>query len=211
MSLNLTNKSQEEWLQQGGVQDALDFVGGMVDSLSKQTAGVSFKSVEEDALSDEGSVEEDEATEDISAEDTEDKSVDEKDASEDSEDTQDSSDDEQAETDEDESSEEADTKDVTFATMVQESIVAALKEYHASVVEPMLKELKEVKQAKPETASIFGSFDLVPPIASTIQKEFGVVQDNSEVVGKEADENDEAVVTESETATPENSSLFAGF
>lgn len=202
MSLKLANKSQKEWLEKGGVEDALSVVGDMVTQMSQKAAeeGISFKEVNESELQ----AEDDEIVEEeIENSETEEKSETEvEDVSVDN------------------ATEEVETEEVVeeinLTEVISQAAVEAVKQYHESVVAPLVAELKALKETvtkqKTQKFNVFTASDLLPPaaVASAIKKEFGIA-DDTEVKG-ENDSDEEDIVTEVELeAKPNELGLLADF
>ena len=183
--MKLVNKSQQEWLEQGGVSDALDGLETVVAGMSKQAAdnNVSFKEIDENLLADDlGGVEAetaDDTIEEVTEEAVEEKSVETV----------------EAETEEVEQDVEQETEDVNVAGVIVDAVAKALKQYHEDVVTPMFnkltKELSEAKEVKQKShQNLLQMSELLPSaaVADAIKKEFGIVEKEVEVEGESVNE-----------------------
>lgn len=176
--MNLFKDSQKEWLQKGGSEDALKFIDAVVGNL--HTKAVSEGIIHKELTDDETEDNVEAADETPTEVETEEKSADE---------GEDVATEEETET---EAVESETPVTIDVATVITETIFAAQKQYHDSVVVPLLKEFKDLKatltKSEQKSAGVF-SLDLsglLPPaaVASKIQKEFGATQ-TTEVKGTE--------------------------
>lgn len=208
--MKLVNKSQEEWLKQGGSEAALSFIENVVGTLHQKAMneGMLFKSEEtesETKVTDEVETKSEDETEVVSevVEETPEVEVEE--------------------------TEEVATEasNVDFGAVLTEVIFAAQKQYHTDVVEPLLarvkaltEELSNVKKEK-SMGNIFTASDLLPAaaVAARIQKEFGTVKvekteakvtvGGTVVKGDEGDDADS--VTEAKVTSLTDANLFAEY
>jgi|SRR5690606_17110305 hypothetical protein len=187
--MNLFSKSQGEWLEKGGSSEALAFIDTVVGNLHTKAVaeGIVHKELTDEV-----------ATEEVVSETTETEVVVTDETS----------------TEATNASSEVETTEVVtetqptidMATIITETIFAAQKQYHETVVAPILAELKALKTANAKVeqkqATVF-SWDLsnmlpAAAVASRIQKEFGTSP--AQEVNGEAVEG--AAITKKEVAAP---------
>ncbi len=199
--MKLVNDSQKEWLEKGGSSEALTFIETVVSGLHTKAVneGIIHKEVSEEVVAAEA---EEVATEAESV--TEEVAVETEVVTE-----------EVAAAVVEPVAETKAAPQLDMATILTETIFAAQKQYHDSVVAPLLAEIKALKSAQVETKSqsqgLF-SFDmssLLPAaaVASRIQKEFGTTQ-ATEVKGEPIAGTP---VTKKEVAQPVDGNLLGSF
>ncbi|TXI88540.1 MAG: hypothetical protein E6Q36_05290 [Chryseobacterium sp.] len=205
--MNLVNKSQREWLEQGGSEDALKFIDEVVGKLHTKAVaeGVLYKQaatevVEETVVAE--VVEEEVANEVVVTDEAfTDKT-------------------EVVVTETPVVVAEVETKNASqpdsqvLVNMLVETIFAAQKQYHTDVVEPLIAELNTLKAATVKAAqssSVF-SWDmtaLLPAaaVASKIKKEFG--SGNEAITGVVVEE--ESIAVKEVAPTQNSGNLLSGF
>ena len=199
--MKLVNESQKEWLEKGGSAEALTFIDTVVNQLHTKAVseGIVYKATEEEVVAEAVAEEvvadvvetEVPATEAVVTEVTETPVAETK------------------------STDTHAVSQVDFAAILTETIFAAQKQYHETVIAPLVAEIKSLKAelTKTETKSsgLF-SFDmssLLPSaaVASRIQKEFGttvVPEIKGEPVNAPA-------ITKKEVVMPSDGNLLANF
>lgn len=161
----MPTKKQEDWLKAGAPAEALDFLGAAVDMLSKEAeeGNIMYKSVDETVVV---------AGDEVVVADIDAIVVDETVVVAE----------EPAGTPVTPPVAENVEKSVApdFATVLADTVARMIKEYHTTVVEPLVKELTLVKEKAEEVVaiekSIFTGSDFLSPaaIAAAFKKEFNV-------------------------------------
>lgn len=163
----MPTKKQEDWLKAGAPAEALDFLGAAVDMLSKEAeeGNIMYKSADEVNVV---------AGDEVVAPDIDAVVVDETVVAAE----------EPAGTPVTPPVAENVEKSVApdFATVLADTVARMIKEYHTTVVEPLVKELTLVKAKAEEVVaiekSIFTGSDFLPAaaIAAAFKKEFNVFE-----------------------------------
>ncbi len=199
--MKLVNDSQTEWLQKGGSTEALTFIENVVGQLHTKALneGIVHKAATEEVATEV-------ATEEVVAETI-------------VEDVEAIADEVVEAVTEAVAPVATETKAVTqvdFAAVLAETIFAAQKQYHESVIAPLLVEIKSLKDALTQTevkSNGLFSFDmssLLPSaaVASRIQKEFGA-KTTTEIKGEPVVAT---AITKKEVATvPADGNLLGSF
>lgn len=194
--MKLMNNSQQEWLNAGGSPEALSFINGVVGALHQKALneGIIHKDTETS-----NEVEDSSEVEPLVEEETETKEVD-------------ATENEVEQVEETVPTEESSTE-VSFAEVLTETIFAAQKQYHETVVAPLLVEIKSLKEelaSKKSYSNLFNleASDLLPAaaVAARISKEF--TQNETELSG---DTSTQEPVLEKEITSLTDANLFANF
>ena len=201
--MELMNKSQQEWLKNGGSEDAMKFIDSVVGSLHQKALneGIVHKAVSEEE-SDVTEETETKETEDVVEEDTVVNSVESEAV------------DETVSEEVEEKAVEESENVINFATVLSETIFAAQKQYHEDVIAPLLKELKEVKEeltaTKKKSFNLFdmSASDLLPTaaVAAMVSKQYG--KKETEIAG---DATKAEAITKKEVKSFTDANLFADF
>ena len=236
-SLNLISQSQDEWLKKGGSTAALEFIGNVVSELNQKAMDEGIVHKEADTKVED--IKEDVKAKDVKADVTADATATDVTQKGDAVDTSEKGSGEGSEAEEsngttaevdaeketggenaDESSEKS-TGEGDEPNLLVELLFAAQKQYHESVVVPLLKQVKdlteEVAKTKKSTSTfgnVFAASDMLPPaaIAERVKSEFATekASEVDEIVGKEAKDDDNVV--EATVVTDVNdANLFAQF